>query len=136
MKNVILVTLLASTLGLGAAAVHANDTTGTQGVKTYAQSEDGKHKGKRSGRRGGMIKHMTEALSLTEAQVAQMKSLREANKGTKGSKDKAARKAGREQFETQFKAILTPEQLVKLEALHSERGGKHGGKRGQKHNAE
>ena len=53
MKNVILVTLLAGTLGLGVAA-QANDTTTTSTPETQMQKEhkDGKHKGQKGNHRG------------------------------------------------------------------------------------
>jgi len=132
MKNVILVTLLASTLGFGAAAVHANDTTVTP--EAQSQHEAGKHKGKRGGRHG-MMKRMIEELNLTEAQQAQVKALheaRKANKGEKGKRDKASREAGRAQFE----AILTPAQLEKLKSLKANHKGKRGGKRQDRSTAE
>ena len=83
MKKVILVTLLASTLGLGAAAVHANDASDTRGGQGYSKHEGGKHAGKhRGGRKGGghMMKRMAKKLNLTEDQQAQIKSFREAQK--------------------------------------------------------
>lgn len=82
MRKAILVTLLASTLGLGAAAVHANDASDTRDGKGYSKHHDGKHAGKRSGRHGGghMMKRMAKKLNLTEAQQTQIKSFREAQK--------------------------------------------------------
>ncbi|WP_022953943.1 Spy/CpxP family protein refolding chaperone [Leucothrix mucor] len=84
MKKAILVTLLASTLGLGAAAVHANDASDTRDGKGYSKHHDGKgkHAGKRGGRHGGghMMKRMAKKLNLTEDQQAQIKSFREAQR--------------------------------------------------------
>ena len=87
MKKAILVTLLASTLGLGAAAVHADDNdSGKRGGQGYSKHEGGKHGGKHSGKRGGgrhgggMMKRMAEKLNLTEAQQAEIKTFREAQK--------------------------------------------------------
>ena len=86
MKKAILVTLLASTLGLGAAAVHADDNdSGKRGGQGYSKHEGGKHGGKHAGKRGGrhgggMMKRMAEKLSLTDAQQAQIKTFREAQK--------------------------------------------------------
>lgn len=132
MKNIILATLLASTLGLGL-AVQANDTSATDNGQGYSQEKDGKHKGKRGGRRGGMnIERLTEQLSLTTEQQAKIKALHEArraNKGEKGKGKKADRKAAREEF----KAILTPEQLAKFKELKKNRKDR-GGKRGDKRN--
>ena len=84
MKKAILVTLLASTLGLGAAAVHADNTASENG-KGYAKHENGKHggkHGKRGGKRGGgkMMGRMIKKLDLTEAQQAELKTMREAQK--------------------------------------------------------
>lgn len=80
MKKSILVTLLASTLGLGAAAVQADNTTSDNG-KGYSKHEGGKHFGKRGGKRGGMMmKRMAKKLNLTEEQQAQIKTFREAQK--------------------------------------------------------
>ena len=84
MKNAILVTLLASTLGLGAAAVHADDNA-TQNGKGYEKHQNGKHggkHGKRGGRDGGgkMMGRMIKKLELTEDQQAQLKSFQEAQK--------------------------------------------------------
>jgi Spy/CpxP family protein refolding chaperone len=131
MKNVILVALLAGTLGLGAAAVQANDTTATPNAQGQMEHKGGKHKGKR----GGMMKRMTEELNLTAEQQAQVKALhdaRKANKGEKGKKDKASRQAARAEFE----AILTTEQLAKLKEMKANRKGKRGGKRGHKNHSE
>lgn len=82
MKKTILVTLLASTLGLGAAAVHANDASDMRDGKGYSKHHDGKHAGKRGGRHGGghMMKRMAKKLNLTEDQQAQIKSFREAQR--------------------------------------------------------
>ena len=81
MKNVILVTLLASTLGLGAAAVNAADNDSGKKGQGYSKHEGGKHASKKGGKRGGhMMKRMAKKLSLTEDQQAQIKSFREANK--------------------------------------------------------
>ena len=82
MKSAILVTLLASTLGFGAAAVHADDTA-TQNGKGYEKHQNGKHGGKhskRGGRHGGgkMMGRMIKKLELTDAQQAQVKSFKEA----------------------------------------------------------
>jgi Spy/CpxP family protein refolding chaperone len=81
MKKAILVTLLASTLGLGAAAVQADNTTSENG-KGYSKQDGGKHHGKRGGKRGGgkMMKRMAKKLNLTEAQQTQIKTFREAQK--------------------------------------------------------
>ncbi|PWQ97969.1 Spy/CpxP family protein refolding chaperone [Leucothrix pacifica] len=85
MKNAILVTLLASTLGLGAAAVHADNTASENG-KGYAKHENGKHGGKHAGKRGGkrgggkMMGRMVKQLDLTEDQQAQLETMREAQK--------------------------------------------------------
>lgn len=80
MNKTILVTLLASTLGLGAAAVQANDT-GSGNGQGYSKQEGGKHFGKRGGKRGGMkMERMAKKLNLTEAQQAQIKTFREAQK--------------------------------------------------------
>ena len=87
MKNAILVTLLASTLGLGAAAVHADDNA-TQNGKGYAKHENGKHGGKhskRGGKRGGMMMgRMAKELGLTEDQQAQLKTMREVQQSQHG----------------------------------------------------
>ena len=86
MKKAILVTLLASTLGFGAAAAQANDETcDKRGGHGYSKHKGGEHKGgkHRGGKRHGgghMMKRMTEKLDLTEAQQAELKTLREAQK--------------------------------------------------------
>ena len=83
MKKAVLVTLLASTLGLGAATVHADDND--SGKRGYSKHEGGKHHGKRGGGRHGgghMMKRMVKKLGLTEAQQAELKTLREAQKET------------------------------------------------------
>ena len=85
MKNAILVTLLASTLGLGATAAQAdNHDSGKKGeghAKHEGGKHHGKHQGKKSGKRGGnMMKRMAKKLSLTEDQQAQIKTLRESQK--------------------------------------------------------
>lgn len=97
MKNVILVTLLASTLGLGAAAVHADDNNSGQRGQGYSKHEGGKHAGKRGGKRGGnKVSRITKKLNLTEDQQAQIKSFREANK-------------------TQHEALRTEKQAIRTE---------------------
>ena len=82
MKNAILVTLLASTLGFGATAAHADDNATEQRGYGHSKHEGGKHAGKRGGGRhgGGMMKRMVKKLDLTDAQQAQIKTLREAQK--------------------------------------------------------
>ncbi|RVU84387.1 hypothetical protein EOL70_12960 [Leucothrix sargassi] len=103
MKNVILVTLLASTLGLGA-AVQANDTSSSvQETQIQKEHKGGKHKGQRGGHRGGKsMKRIAKKLELTEAQQAQIKTFREAQKET--------RQATREAYKalrTEMKALDT-----------------------------
>lgn len=134
MKNVILVTLLASTLGLGV-AVQANDTSATDNGQSYSQEKDGKHKGKRGGRRGGgmNVERLTEALGLTAEQQTKIKALHEARRANKGEKKGQRDKASREAARAEFEAILTPEQLTKFKELKKDRKG-HGGKRGEKRN--
>ncbi|PWQ96161.1 Spy/CpxP family protein refolding chaperone [Leucothrix arctica] len=81
MRNAILVTLLASTLGLGATAAQADNHDSGKKGQGHAKHEGGKHQSKKSGKRGGnMMKRMTEKLSLTEDQQAQIKTLRESQK--------------------------------------------------------
>ena len=82
MNKTILVTLLASTLGLGAAAaVQANDTSSGNGQGYSKHEGGGKHFGKRGGKRGGMkMGRIAKKLNLTEAQQAQIKSFRAAQK--------------------------------------------------------
>ena len=83
MKKAVLVTLLASTLGLGAAAVHAESGDSSKRGHGYSKHEGGKHHGKRGGRHGGgkhMMKRMAKKLELTEAQQTELKTLREAQK--------------------------------------------------------
>lgn len=85
MKKTVLVTLLASTLGLGAAAAHADDKDSGKRGHGYSKHEGGKHHGKRGGRHhsgGHMMKRMAKKLGLTEAQQAEIKTLREAQKDT------------------------------------------------------
>ena len=74
MKKAILVTLLASTLGLGAAAAVQADNTSSENGKGYSKQDGGKHHGKRGGKRGGgkMMKRMAKKLNLTEAQQTQL----------------------------------------------------------------
>jgi len=83
MKNVILVSLLASTLGFGVAA-QANDTEpGKQQGQGYSKHKGGKHHSQKGGKRGGnMMKRMAKKLNLTEDQQAQIKTFREAQKET------------------------------------------------------
>ena len=85
MKKAVLVTLLASTLGLGAATVHAEGNDSGKRGHGYSKHEGGKHHGKRGGGRHGgghMMKRMAEKLGLTEAQQTEIKTLREAQKET------------------------------------------------------
>lgn len=102
MKKAILVTLLASSLGLGAAAVQANDGDNSQRGPGYTKQDGGKHQGKRGGKRGGgkMMGRMIQKLELTDAQQAQLKTLQEAQK--------TKREALREQMKslrTEMKAL-------------------------------
>ncbi|RVU84377.1 hypothetical protein EOL70_12905 [Leucothrix sargassi] len=133
MKNVILATLIAGTLGLGAATVHAESTTSTPTAQGQMQEKGAHKKGKRGGKQG-MMKRMTEKLGLTAEQQAQVKALHEARRANKGQgkPDKAAREAARAEFE----AILTPEQLTKFKEMKENRKGKRGGKHGKKSAAE
>lgn len=81
MKNAMLVTLLASTLGFGATAAHADDNATEQRGYGHLKHEGGKYSGKRGGRHGGkMMKRMIKKLDLTDAQQAQIKTLRESQK--------------------------------------------------------
>ena len=82
MKKAILVTLLASTLGFAATAAHAGESCDKRGGHGYSNHEGGKHFGKRGGRHGDgrMMKRMTKKLNLTDAQQAELKTLREAQK--------------------------------------------------------
>ena len=129
MKNVILASLVVATLGLGVAA-QANNTSGSDNSQGYSQQKEGKHAGKRGGRHGGAKKmeRLAKKLNLSDAQKTQIKALHEARRANKGTKDKASREAAR----AEFTAILTPEQLTKLEELkqnRKNRDGKRGGKR-------
>ena len=81
MRKAILVTLLASTLGLGAAAAQADNHNSEKKGHGNAKHEGGKHHGMKGGKRGGhMMKRMAQKLSLTEDQQAQIKTLRENQK--------------------------------------------------------
>jgi Spy/CpxP family protein refolding chaperone len=106
MKKALLVTLLASTLGFGAAAVHADDNgSGKRGGHGYSKHEGGKHAGKhRGGRKGGeqMMKRMTKMLDLTEAQQAQLKTIQEAQKTQRESLREAMKS-----LRTEMKALDT-----------------------------
>ncbi|RVU84520.1 hypothetical protein EOL70_09665 [Leucothrix sargassi] len=88
-KSTVLVALLASTLALGASAVNAQETTEAAGDKKgYSKHKDGKkggkHHGKRHGKRHGGkghgMKRIAKKLELTEAQIAELKTLREEQK--------------------------------------------------------
>ncbi len=83
MKKALLVTLLASTLGLGATAVHAESESSDKRGHGYSKHKDGKHHGKRGGKRHGgahKMQRIAKKLGLTEAQQAEIKTLREAQK--------------------------------------------------------
>lgn len=91
MNKTLLATLLASTLAFGATAVNAEETTSaaaTTDSESYSKHKDGKggkHHGKRHGKRGGKshgMKRMAKKLNLTEAQQAELKTLREEQKAT------------------------------------------------------
>ena len=105
MRNVILVSLLASTLGLGAAAAHAGDNDSGKRGHGYSKHEGGKHSAKKGNRRGGgkmMMKRIAKKLNLTEEQQAQIKTLRTAQKESH-STIREAQKALR----TEIKALDT-----------------------------
>ena len=97
MKKALLVTLLASTLGFGAAEVHADDNdSGKRGGHSYSKHEGGKHASKhRGGRKGGekMMKRMAKKLDLTEAQRAKLKEMQDKHQ-SRGEKHGGHRNAG------------------------------------------
>jgi len=89
MNKTLLVTILASTLTLGASAINAAEdtTTTTEQSSSYSKHKDGKggkhhgkSHGKRSGKGGHGMKRMIKKLDLTEAQQAELKTLREEQK--------------------------------------------------------
>lgn len=93
------------------------------------------------GRHHGQGKEMMQSLNLTEAQKAQLKSIREAQKkemetlGGNGSQvTPEQRKALHEKYRAQFEAVLTPAQKEELKKHKDEwkadRGQKGFGKRG------
>jgi len=63
---------------------------------------------------------LTEALSLSEDQVAQLQTL--------GEEKRAQHQALHEAYQADFNAILTPEQLAAYEELKANRWGRHGNK--------
>lgn len=83
--NLVLATVLTTIIGFGSGAAMADDNAdGERSWKHQSgKSHGGKH-GKRGGKHGGkhMMMRMAKKLDLSDEQKAQMKSLREAQKGS------------------------------------------------------
>ncbi|PWQ99560.1 Spy/CpxP family protein refolding chaperone [Leucothrix arctica] len=90
MKKTLLVALLASTLALGASVSQADNSSGQR--DGYSKQEGGKHHKKDSKQRGGNMKRIAEKLELTDAQQAELKTLR--------TQQKASASVLREQMKT------------------------------------
>jgi len=101
--NLVLATVLTTIMGFGSGAAMADDSaSGERSWKHHSgKSHGGKH-GKRGGRHGGkhMMMRMAKKLNLTDEQKAQMKSLREAQKGS------------RQELRTEMKALRTKMQAL------------------------
>jgi Spy/CpxP family protein refolding chaperone len=97
---------------------------------------------KEHGPRGNDVQVMKEKLGLTDAQVEQIKQIREDARAQmeKLKKDEslskedkmAAMKKIREATKAKVDAVLTPEQLEKAKALHRDGPGGPGGEKGPK----
>jgi len=116
--------MLALAAGISAPAAFA------QPPADHPPGEHGERGG--SGMRGDRVKQLTEALGLTEEQVAKIKPIvAEEGAAMKAifddkSLERDARreklKAVRESFAPKYEAILTPEQKAKFEKMKSMRG--------------
>ena len=83
MNKTLLVTLLASTLALGASVSHSGESNEKR--HGYSQNEAGKHHKKGGKHHGGSMKRIAKKLELTEAQQAELKTLREQQKANASS---------------------------------------------------
>ena len=90
MNKTLLVALLASTLALGASVSQADNSSGQR--DGYSKQEGGKHHKKGGKQRGGNMKRIAEKLELTDAQQAELKTLR--------TQQKASASVLREQMKT------------------------------------
>ena len=79
--NLVLATVLTTIIGFGSGAAMADDNA--SGERSWKHHSGKSHDGKRGGKRGGkhMMMKMAKKLDLTDEQKAQMKSLREAQRG-------------------------------------------------------
>lgn len=95
------------------------------------QEQLDKLEGMRDERRGKHRDRLTEKLDLRADQVDPVLAiLAEAGRGG-GMRDGAGGQERRAAVREQLSAILTPEQMQRLDAMHSERRGHQGGGRGQ-----
>ena len=103
MKKLIIATAVICSLGLGS---------------TIALAEGGKRMEHR-------MERMQQELGLTDEQVAQIKSLKDAQR--------AARETSREAHRAEIEALLTPEQKEKFSAMKEKRKHRMGKRGGRKH---
>ena len=118
--NLVLATVLTTIIGFGSGAAMADDNaSGERSWKNHSgESHGGKH-GKRGGRHGGgkhMMKRMAKKLNLTDEQKAQMKSMREAQKGANQEL-----RAEMKELRTKMHA-LDPNDSNAVDALAAEKG--------------
>jgi len=145
MKRIILLVLCGATVAL-CPALHAQDTTNTTPATTGTDSSTGGPGGGHHWGNGGghpmnadmMLQRMTKALDLTADEQAKIKPILDTEVSTvtaarddttSAPKDKFGKiRDARETANTQIKAVLTPDQQTKFEAMHARGGGRrHGG---------
>lgn len=148
LKTIILTTALAATTLVIPASIHAQTATPAASVAPGAPPKFGPE-GRGPGGEGRpgkwnpeeRVARLKEALALTPDQEAKIRDIlkteaekakanREANKGTPVAPEerRAKMQAARTEVEAAIKAVLTPEQQTKFDAMKKERGPKGGPK--------
>ncbi len=104
----------------------------------FAQQHRGKKDRTPQERIDAQVKKLTKKLDLTEDQVAKTRPLVEKRVNTieslkgKGKEARPQRKAALEEFDKDFTAILTPEQVKKYEAWKADKKAKAKSRKGKK----
>ena len=146
LKSIFLTTSLAAVALLTPQALRAQASPSTTpgappkfGPDDHRPHEGGPHGGGRPGMRNPeeRLAHLKEVLNLTPEQETKIREIfkaegdkiraeHEANKGTKPEPDARREKmhAEREKMQAAIKAVLTPEQVTKFEAMKKERRDK------------